>query len=134
MEFSTSLVLAPKHFAIYGVMKEFVVLESKRQHTFLSLITKYTFNKLGDFTQGIYLGFKSPLKDFSTLGENFSHSKWLGVILHQVTMKVTIEALDLQEVPLHLFPRGLLGLWLVLIFDIGLVPLSLVLRAFVVIT
>jgi hypothetical protein len=115
-------------------MNEFVVLESKRQHTFLSLITKYTFNKVRDFTQGIYLGFKSPLKDFSTLGGNFNHSKWLGVILHQVTMKVTIEALDLQEVPLHLFPRGLLGLWLVLIFDIGLVPLSLVLRAFVVIT
>jgi hypothetical protein len=89
---------------------------------------------LGDFTQGIYLGFKSPLKDFSTLGGNFNHSKWLGVIFHQVTMKVAIEALDLQEVPLHLFPHGLLGLWLVLIFDIGLVPLSLVLRAFVVIT
>jgi hypothetical protein len=46
MEFSTSLILTPKHFAIYGVMKEFVVLESKRQHTFLSLLTQYTFNML----------------------------------------------------------------------------------------
>jgi hypothetical protein len=71
----------------------------------------------------------SPLlKDFSTLGGNFNHSKWLGVILHQVTMKVTIEALDLQEVPLHLLLGGLLNLWLVLIFGIGLVPFSLVLK------
>jgi hypothetical protein len=42
MELSTSLVLTPKRFANYGVMKEFVVLESKRQHTFLSLITQFT--------------------------------------------------------------------------------------------
>ncbi len=35
MELSTSLVLTPKCLAIYGVMKEFIVLESKRQHTFL---------------------------------------------------------------------------------------------------
>jgi hypothetical protein len=72
------------------------------------------------------LAFKSPLKDFSTLGGNFNHSKWLGVILHQVTMKVRIEALNLQEVPLHLLPCGLFNLWLVLIFSIGLVTLSLV--------
>jgi hypothetical protein len=42
MELSTSLVLTPKCFAIYGVMKEFFVLESKRQHTFLSLLTQFT--------------------------------------------------------------------------------------------
>jgi hypothetical protein len=66
------------------------------------------------------------LKDFSTLGGNFNHSKWLGVILHEVTMKVTIEALDLQKVPLHLLHGGLLNLWLLLIFGIGVVPLSLI--------
>jgi len=42
MELSTSLVLTPKRFVIYGVMKEFFVLESKRQHTFLSLLTQFT--------------------------------------------------------------------------------------------
>jgi hypothetical protein len=43
-------------------------------------------------------------------------------------MKVTIEALDLQKVSLHLLLRGFLDLWLVLIFGIGLVSLSFVLR------
>jgi hypothetical protein len=74
------------------------------------------------------LAFKSPLKDFSTLGGNFNHSKWLGVVLHQMFMKVIIETFDLEEVPLHLLLGGLLNLWLVVIFGIELVPLSLVPR------
>jgi hypothetical protein len=78
------------------------------------------------FPKAFTLAFKSPLKDFSTLGGNFNHSRWPGVIFHQVTIKVIIEALDLEEVPLHLLPHGLLDLWLVLIFGIGLVPLSFV--------
>jgi hypothetical protein len=72
--------------------------------------------------------FKSPLKDFSTLGGNFNHLKWFGVILHQVFMKVTIEALYLEEVPFHLLFGGFFNLWLVVIFGIELVQLSLVLR------
>jgi hypothetical protein len=84
------------------------------------------FNKLEISPKAFTLDFKSPLKGFSTLGGNFNHSKWLGVILHQMTMKVTIEALDLQEVPLHLLPCGLLNLWLVFILGIRLVPFSLV--------
>jgi hypothetical protein len=56
------------------------------------------------------LVFKSPLKDFSTLGGNFNHSKWLGIILHQMFVKVTIEALYLEEVPLHLLFGGLLNI------------------------
>ncbi len=54
MELSTFLVFAPKHFAIYGVMKEFV--GSKRQHTFLSLITQYTFNILEQGILSLHLG------------------------------------------------------------------------------
>ncbi len=97
-----------ENFVVYGIMKEFVGHESKRQQTPLSLIIQFTFNKVEISHMALTLAL-SP-RDFSTLGGDFIHLKCLGAIIHQVTMKVTIETLDLCQVSLCLFPRKLLHL------------------------
>jgi hypothetical protein len=51
-----------------------------------------------------------------------------------MTIEVTIEAFDLRHVSFCLLPHILLHSWLVLIFGNGLVPISFVPGAFVVIT
>jgi hypothetical protein len=45
MELFSSSNLIPKHFIVYTIMKEFVIFESKRPKTPLSLIMQFTYNR-----------------------------------------------------------------------------------------
>ncbi len=101
---STSFILISKNFVVYVIMKEFVGHESKRQQTPLSLIIQFTYKKLEISHMALTLAL-NPLH-FSTLGGAFIHPRYLGAIIHQVTMKVTIEALDLCQVSSCLFPTS----------------------------
>jgi hypothetical protein len=53
-----------KNFVIYGIMKEFVGHESKRQQTPLSLIIQFTFNKLEILHMTLTLALNPPWKTF----------------------------------------------------------------------
>jgi hypothetical protein len=56
-----------------------------------------------------HLSFKSTLKDFWTLGGDFIHLRWLGAILHQVAIRITIWNIwFLKSPPSPSFPQAIL--------------------------
>jgi hypothetical protein len=52
---------------------------------------------------GPYFGHKTPLEDQLTLGNAVIYPRWLGAILCQMSIVVTLETFDLGQVPVHLF-------------------------------
>jgi hypothetical protein len=52
---------------------------------------------------GPYFGHKAPLENQLTLGNAIIYPRWLGAILCQMSVIVTIETFDLGQVPVHLF-------------------------------
>jgi hypothetical protein len=101
-------VLIPNHFTTYKVMNEFVAFESKKQPTSSSFILQFNFNKL---EASLPCAFNPATKlpwiiNLPWARLSFT-SRWLGVILHQMSIVITIETFDLGQVSFHLLDQRL---------------------------
>jgi hypothetical protein len=62
-----------------------------------------------------YFSHEAPLENQLTLGNALTYPKWLGVVLHQMSIVITIKTFDLGQVPLYLFDWQLFACRLLLV-------------------